>query len=200
MPKPNDIREALERTDLAVLMKRLYLYSLARLQRKLVWRGENGGEIPGGKEAFDLVQIALEKALNGDRRWNKHKNDLYTFLKGIISSEVSHIANSPENRLERRVKTNQDNEFARVDIDHLIGDYRLEPDFALQENEVTALILSVFTQAEPEHSIAKLAICGGVTDRREIAATLGLSEHELNNAIRRMRRKIEKAYIQKDFQ
>ncbi len=98
------------------LIPRLLLYTAYRTSRKY-WRGEESGSIASGKTVEDFVQQAIEKTLNGTRRWNPASFSLFEHLKSIIDSDVSHTASSYENRRFVRY-SNLGEDIVKFTVDH----------------------------------------------------------------------------------
>lgn len=74
----------------------------SKKSRRLFWRSIYGGHLPEGKEVVDIVQQAIEKVLSGQRNWDPDANpDFFMYLKGIVDSDLNHLADSEENRLTR---------------------------------------------------------------------------------------------------
>jgi hypothetical protein len=95
--------------------------------RRLSWRGKRFGPVPGGKTAEDFVHDAIAKTLGGQREWKGEQHcSLFKHLVGIISSEISHLVTSPENRRTLQADENVIQ----------IADHRQS-----QEMAVTALVL-----------------------------------------------------------
>lgn len=48
----------------------------------------------------DLVNLAIEKVLSGKRQWDVCAcPDFFLFLRGIVDSDLNHLAEKPENKL-----------------------------------------------------------------------------------------------------
>ena len=69
----------------------------------MFWRGDSHGPIPEGWEVADFVQAAFGKGLTQDRIWRSSLRSLFDFLKGIISSDIDHLALKTENQIESRI-------------------------------------------------------------------------------------------------
>lgn len=86
------------------LLNRLTLYADNKLI-PLYWRGVpawKGGRPPKGIEATDLAAEAIEFFLSGQRNWNREKcPDFEQYLRGTVSSRISHLVNSLENKKTR---------------------------------------------------------------------------------------------------
>src|SRR4029453_3191850 len=89
------------------LVPRLLLLAISRLQR-MTWRGQRRGPPPGGAEAEDFVNDAVSKTIAGVRIWNPEACTLFQHLAGVIVSDVSHAAESMENRTTLREAAGND--------------------------------------------------------------------------------------------
>src|SRR6266702_1552425 len=77
---------------------RLLFYASHKAKKKC-WRSVFNGHLPEGKEVQDVVFHAIEKVLSGERKWNPTEQpDLFSYLMGIIDSDLSHLAKGLENR------------------------------------------------------------------------------------------------------
>lgn len=87
------------------IYRRLVVYAETRMMR-LVWRGVRASKVPDalrcfshGKGPEDIVGDVIESALTGTRRWDPGKQpELVEFLRGAVSSHISHLVRSTENR------------------------------------------------------------------------------------------------------
>jgi len=83
------------------LIPRLLLLAISRL-RRMSWHGERQGAPPGAQEAGDFVNDAVSKTIAGIRIWNPAACSLFQHLAGVIVSDISHAAQSAENRVTLR--------------------------------------------------------------------------------------------------
>jgi hypothetical protein len=83
------------------LIPRLLLLAISRL-RRMSWHGERRGAPPGAAEAEDFVNDAVSKTIAGVRIWNPTACSLFQHLAGVIVSDISHAAQSVENRATLR--------------------------------------------------------------------------------------------------
>mgnify|MGYP000843930762 FL=1 len=60
----------------------------------------NSGVVPMGHTAESIVQEAIAKTFSEERNWKPEEGDLLMWLKYVIKSEISHLAESITNRLE----------------------------------------------------------------------------------------------------
>ena len=91
----SDVLRRLNEADWDQIYPELVLYAKFRLE-PISWLG---GHPPGGTQAEDLVQEAIESLFIGRRTWDvaKHPN-LVGVLKGIIKSLVSHQTKAKDNQ------------------------------------------------------------------------------------------------------
>jgi hypothetical protein len=83
--------------DWADRYPRLLIFAAGKLKR-LRWRGEPFGAIPGAATPKDVVHDAIVKTISGVRQWNRTTTSLFDHLVGVISSNVSHLVQTAENR------------------------------------------------------------------------------------------------------
>lgn len=93
------ILSAVREADLEELIPRLILYAHRRIKISR-WQGSRVGKPPGGYEAEDFVYNAFSKLLSGKRKYPQGAS-LEAVLYGIISSEISNLSRSKENRITR---------------------------------------------------------------------------------------------------
>src|SRR5262249_3871123 len=89
------------------LVPRLLLLAVSRLQR-MTWRGQRRGSPPGAREAEDFVNDAISKTIAGVRIWNPEACTLFQHVAGVIVSDISHAAESMENRTTLREAAGND--------------------------------------------------------------------------------------------
>ena len=80
------------------LVPRLLLLASSRLSR-MIWRGRRRGPTPGAAQPEDFVNEAIAKTMAGIREWNPDRCSLFQHLAGAIVSDISHAAESSDNRI-----------------------------------------------------------------------------------------------------
>lgn len=80
------------------LVPRLLLLAASRLSR-MTWRGRRRGPTPGAAQPEDFVNEAIAKTIAGIRAWNPDRCSLFQHLAGAIVSDISHAAESSDNRI-----------------------------------------------------------------------------------------------------
>jgi hypothetical protein len=96
------------------LIQRLVLYAAQKMARHY-WQGVLGGEPPGGEQAMDFVEQAIQKTIKGAegirdsdgyRDWDHNAQpNLYLHLKSVVDSDINHLAESWENKHFRSAVT-----------------------------------------------------------------------------------------------
>ncbi len=107
--------QALQSADWERLSFELLTYASIRV-RRLRWQTrrrepvlerhvEAGSpSLAGGLTLQDIVQESIRKVLSGERVWDLKKDpDLLSYLKGVISSEVSNLVRSHQHTLTQRL-------------------------------------------------------------------------------------------------
>ena len=79
------------------LVPRLLLLAVSRLSR-MTWRGRRRGPVPGGAQPEDFVNDAIAKTMAGIREWDPDRCTLFQHLAGAVVSDISHAAESADNR------------------------------------------------------------------------------------------------------
>ncbi|MEJ2744177.1 MAG: hypothetical protein P8123_00570 [bacterium] len=172
---------------------RLLDYALNKLWKKK-WRWGLTKSPPGGSEAHDIVAEAILKIYQGKRKWDPEKvPDLFYFICSVIKSDVNHLAESWENRhvlpessLLRDDDQNRPTVIARQEDTSQAGPREIL-DEKLSEKEV--LDFYDYLQDEPDLQKIVEAAFDGITKRLELAQTLGISEVEIDNRRKRLKRR-----------
>lgn len=173
-------REAVEELKALVregLLERLLLCASRRLSA-LTWLGEWRGAPPGAREAEDIVCDAVVKFLSGQRRRDP-KQPLDTFLLQAVSSEISNLVRSADNTRVRRL----DRE------DTLAAARGPGPEDQEQWETVLRRLEDPFLR-----ELARLIGEENVSRRQALAQRTGKSPQEISNALKRLRRKLERIY------
>ncbi len=93
-----ELRKHIKQADWTDLTKKLLRYVAFRLHIIYGGTGENIA-LPGGQSANDIVQEAIRRFLNGQRKWDPSRVSLLRFLMGIAKSLISHHHELKETQL-----------------------------------------------------------------------------------------------------
>jgi len=163
--------------------------------RQLTWRGayvRKGGAIPGGYEPYDFALDAIAKMFDGTRPWNKERYpSLEMALRATIDSDISHLVNCPENAKARRLVLINDETSQAYDVP------------GTEPNPLTLVIdkdwqekyhKAVITELDGDALLVDLFGClrAEIILPEEIAQMLDKTVDDINNAKKRLRRKLEK--------
>jgi hypothetical protein len=187
------------------LIERLAFHALQKLERRY-WQGVLGGEVPGGDQAMDFVEKAIQKTLrvtqgeNGGRKWDcEVQPDLFQHLKSVIDSDINHAAESWENRNFRSeaalTSTTEDGQ--KVGLLGLIPASTPNPSdecLAAEQEEARQKVLFAFVDFLADDSeVQKVMelLFDGVVKPKDQAQRLGLSAKQMYVLTQRMSRRIE---------
>jgi DNA-directed RNA polymerase specialized sigma24 family protein len=167
--------------DWADLYPRLLLFA-ARKMDHLTWRGKRFGDIPGARTPQDVVHECIVKTIGGERTWDR-KYSLFNHLEGAISSEISHLVRSAENRITRSID----------DKVVPIADHREDPETAAARKAHEA---SFFTYLEGKDTALRQLAFSILYDpsprsTSELAVKMNLSVRELESLKRALKRATE---------
>lgn len=176
-------------------VERLTLHAYRKIAR-LHWRGmpfAKGGSVPGGVTPQDVAAEAIEDAIAGKRIWNQEAEpDFYCFLRSVVDSKVSHLAECLENQLSRRILVPADGDDpppAYEMADH-------EPDPAtvcVNKESLERFRSAVLAAIQGDALVEGVFSCleNGITKPQEMAVLLDAMVKDINNAQKRLRRKVE---------
>jgi DNA-directed RNA polymerase specialized sigma24 family protein len=160
------------------LYPRLLLATEARLSR-VRWRGQRWATAPMALSAKDFVQMAILKAMNGGRRYDPSKS-LFHNLCQIVSSEVSNIVTSYENR---HVDHADDDKI--VDI----RDYRDTPEDDVVHKQLIHHLLTYLAERDaPAKQVAEQILLHERVKSPELSAELKRTVSDIENIKKRLRR------------
>lgn len=180
--------------ELLKILKRLTLHADRKLAR-LRWRGVQGGSPPAGIQGEDVATDAITSVIEGTRAWDpKAQPDLLKYLRSVVDSMVSKLVNSVDNRKMRRLGppgTSDESSPAYEAAGR-------EPDPAelAASREAAEKFRGPIVEALKDDELAyQVFECleADITKPSDIAEYLGLSVGEVNNAQKRIRRKVEGA-------
>ena len=138
------------------------------------------------KEIADFVSDAIAKTYTGERNWIPEQVDLTRFLKLAIDSEIS-------NQLERK----ETKILVNKDFDNDANDYLIKSDGLSPEEElILAERISEIKESIKGDENAEI-VFEYLSDRHtydSICVELGINKNQLNNIIKRLKRKTTKSY------
>lgn len=181
---------------------RLTYYAL-RESKRLYWQGILNGAFPGGLESKDIVAIAIEKVLKGERNWNPdtHPNLLY-YLKGVIDSDLNHLAESEENRVLRSESVLSDAVDCNEDapktgyFDKLATSMPHPEEVFIQkelEKKSDEFLWGLYDFLNDTPVLQKIVECiiDGIDKPSDIAGTLGMPVKDIYNLKKKLQRRLE---------
>lgn len=184
--------------QLAELLERLTLHATWRFQ-KYGWLGnspkfERAG--PGGSSPQDIALGAILSVIDGTRNYDPELHpDFLKFLRSVVDSRINHLANSAELRLVRRMPTTLDNE-SEEPIEVNFSDNQSDPAQTCMAREVVNKAkAAVEVEAQKDPLVLQIFECleAGIIKPSEMAEVLEVNVKEVNNAQKRLRRKLDRA-------
>lgn len=154
--------------------------------------------MPGGVQAHDLAMSAIEALLIGEpdqggRAWDREKQpDLLMFLRDVVDSKVSHLADLSENKCEREPKPAEgesESDFLDRKRDTILDPDGAEPtpdDRAANER----LFFALLEEVKSDPLLQRILEChwDGIATRAEVAAKLGVDPNDVTLAKKRLNR------------
>jgi hypothetical protein len=173
------------------LVPRLLLLAVSRLQR-MTWRGERRGAPPGAAEAADFVHDAISKTIAGVRIWNPEACSLFQHLAGVIVSDVSHSAESLENRATLRDAADEAGEGG---IAATVGDDAPSQESVVAWRSEQRRLLEHLERIDPGlRQMAQLMLEQDMQETAELSRTMGVPPTEIANRRKRLKRAV-RAYL-----
>ena len=130
----------------------------------------NSNILPKGQTAESIVRDVIAKTFSEDRNWDPERGELLTWLKWVIRSEISHLAESASNRTDVRLDHIGDNGLA---IDRIEYEASRQSHIRLQVASPEEAIIVTETEEEMEASARSkvdslLEACSGRPELEEI--------------------------------
>ena len=169
------------------LVPRLLRLAVSRLGH-MSWRGCPRGSLPGTIEPADLVNEAIAKTINRVRPWRPETCSLFQHLAEVIVQEVSHAANSSENRstLAHRGPLDADGSWP-PDIADETPD---QEQVALWRSERRQLLDFLCSVDPMIGKIAELILVRDLRETRALCVALAATPSEVANLRKRMKRAV----------
>jgi hypothetical protein len=176
-------------------VERLTLHAYRKFVR-LHWRGmpfARGGAVPGGVTPQDVAAEAIEDAIAGKRVWNRQAEpDFYSFLRSVVDSKVSHLAECLENQLTRRILVPADGDDPPPAYE--VADPALDPaTVCVNKDSLEKFRGAVLAAVQGDTLVEGVFSCleAEVTRPQDMAVLLDSTVKDINNAQKRLRRKVE---------
>jgi DNA-directed RNA polymerase specialized sigma24 family protein len=152
--------------------------------------------LAAGQSLEDVVQQVIEKTISGERHWDPAKGPLVPWLKDQVKSVIDALANAAVRRHETQSAEGDNVEEFVTDPS---ASRSLSPEAIVLEKEVAEQVAEradALCQAvtdEPELEAVMNAILNGCEPKpRYLAAELGVSFEDINNRLKRLRRRAMK--------
>jgi hypothetical protein len=164
---------------------------------RLYWRGmplRAGGAVPGGVTAADLAAEAILDTIAGTRVWDSEAQpDFYRFLRSVVDSKVSHLAECLENQLTRRLPVSADGDDPPQEYE--VPDKAPDPATVCANKEALekfrAAVLAGIQGDKMAEGVFR-CLEAEITGSQDMALLLEVSEQDINNAKKRLRRGVER--------
>jgi hypothetical protein len=152
--------------------------------------------LAAGQSLEDMVQQIIEKTISGERHWDPAKGPLVPWLKDQVKSVIDTLANAAVRRHETQSAEGGDIEES---VAGPSTSRSLSLETILLENEAAAQMaervdgLFQAVNDDPELEAVMSAILNGCEPKpRYLAAELGVSVEDINNRLKRLRRRAMK--------
>lgn len=189
---------------------RLVAYTEWLIQGK-TW---NSNMLPKGQTAESIVLDVIEKTFSEKRNWDPDRGDLLTWVKWVIKSEVSHLAESAANRVEVHLEKAGENDSSADGPDmeqrqpspkrlligspeEMVMDAETEAEkTADAQSKIDALLEACSGQPELEEIV--YVIIDGKCDAKpdKLAEFLGRPVEEIYQNMRTLRRRADKVRME----
>ena len=176
--------------------------------RNLRWRTGQTDELAKGKTPEDIAAEAIEKVLKGTRVWDPQaKPDLLGYLKEVVDSDMSHLANSADNARQRRFWENEEGEelqdkaefeALRHDFGGVVTQQPADPEDTVDrsdEDTEEKRIDQLFDSVSGDKELTEVleVMLEGETKPQDIAERLKTSVTSIYNHLKRIRRRALKS-------
>jgi len=169
----------------------------------------------GSQTCDDIVQELVVKTLTGQRAWDPKRGELLPWLKQCVKSEINNAAN--------KAATQREIQFSRLeqgdpesDLDFVPGEElfpseedSLDPEFALLEKERQIqndkAVSNAYALIEGDSELEDVLLAldcllvdhkqEQIPSRGELAESLRISISEVDNRLKRLRRRLKKELV-----
>jgi len=177
----------LEVADWNVLGRKLLAYATWRASNYW-WRRGNGLELAEGITVEDVTQEVIVKALDGIRRWDPNKGELLPWLQAQSNSIIDALAKSAPHRHEVGLLEAETSAVTQLfDPLEFVLDEEAKTQIGQRVNELLRIV-----ETEPElREVLEIILDGGEPKPRHIAVELGVPVKDINNRLKRLRRRAQ---------
>jgi len=191
--------------DWPALIEQMMAYAVKLAQIEYKWRAGTG--LPKGNEIKDVVFRTIGKLYSGERTWEPGRVPLKVWLRNNIRSEMNNLfvsayTRSGERReipLESTDDSEEEERLEPQDVEGGVFEHSVDsPEDALVEKENRReredMIVSLYKAIEGDELLEEICylILGGCERKpRILAERLSVSREEINNALRRLDRRVE---------
>jgi RNA polymerase sporulation-specific sigma factor len=183
-------------------LNRMTIYA-QRIFIRLGWWRNGSFESPRGHKPEEIACEAITRVLSGPRNYDARKcPDFYQYLRGVVRSIISHIVGSSDFKRRMSIPSATTSEEETIEIKQ--ESKEVDPLQACIEKEQVDinknLIRKVESVLEKDFSEDKIVIgiyeCykAGIYKRSELAEYLEVDVKEIDNAQKRLRRKMDKLF------
>ena len=183
------------------LLERLTHYALGKFRKCGWWRGdlrklEWAG--PDGASPDDVALEAITSVIEGKRSYSPGKHgDFQNFLRSVVDSLVSHMVEKAKQRRTGRMPVTQDTdtgEYVEVETCSKESD---PADVCMSREAIEVAKEVVVAHAEEDPLAMQVLECmeADITKPAEMAEALGVDIKDINNAQKRLRRKLDQVFV-----
>ena len=174
----------------------------------------NAGVLPKGQSAESVVRDVIAKTFSEERNWDPERGDLLQWLKWVIKSDISHLAESAANKRNVRLDDPNISDPAADRIEYNAGsESRARPQTVSPEEKMVAVetedelkasarlkidSLLEACNGRPELEEIVYAICDGKCSAKpqDLSRFLGKPIEDIYQHLRLLRRRASKIRIE----
>jgi hypothetical protein len=202
----SEVDRKLEQVDWKAIGMALAAYAVGKA-RNFGWRTGNASDLARGLEPIDIAQRAMELVINRRRKWDPNRGEILPYLKGVVDSIMSHLADCEDNVRQVAFPEGEDGEELqdRTELDVPGYDYTglltqqiPTPERALRSRDARAedeRIERLFEAVADDAELTQLLdaiIETGETTAKPLAEHLKTTPADINNRLKRLRRRVIK--------
>lgn len=183
----------LEEADWSMIRTELLTYATWRASNYW-WRRGNGLELAQGTTVEDVTQEVMIKALTGLRRWDPARGELLPWLQAQVNSILDALAKSAPHRHEVGLLETEISGVTQLS-DPL--EVVLDEEAKTETKQKVNTLLRI-GDSEPElREILEIILDGCEPKPRHIAVELGVPVQDINNRLKRLRRRAQSPLLVK---